>query len=93
MAKFQTRLAELLSAQTGNLPSYASISWRQLAKETGVTGPTLKAWSDAAVGSNSYLERIEAGVLDKLMDYFDVSMSELIVTVPDPRLAQRLGVN
>ena len=97
MARFQTRLAELLDQQTKQMPEYAKLSWRKLSDLTGVSVTTLTTWNDAAVGSDKYIDRVDADVLGKLMAYFGVEMDQLIVVVQDetaspPQLNQETAI-
>ena len=83
LARFQTRLAELLDKQTQHLPPHVRFSWRSLSEATDIAVQTLQAWYNASVGSEQYLRRIESDVVGKLMAYFNVSMEDLVVVVQD----------
>jgi hypothetical protein len=84
VARFQTKLAELLDTQAEQLPPHVSFSWRSLSDVTDISVQTLQEWYQAKVGSEFYLERISGDVLGKLMNYFGVEQIDgMIVIVMD----------
>ena len=78
MARFQTRLAELLEQQT---PEYARPRWVDLAALTGVSDVTLMAWYHARVGSDTYLSGFSGAVAAKLMRYFGLDRLDQLIEV------------
>jgi hypothetical protein len=83
LARFQTHLASLLEALTGPTPEFASVSWRKLGDHIGVSADTVRAWHEAAVGSDQYLNKLDGNVLGKIMNYFDVGFDDLVVVLAD----------
>jgi putative transcriptional regulator len=53
-----------------------NISLSEVAKETGITRPTLVAWQ------NNTVTRFDVSVIEALCQYFNVSMSELLEYIP-----------
>lgn len=54
-----------------------SIPLSQVAKDTGIARRTLYAWLSNKV------DRFDADVIDKLCQYFDVGLGDLLEYVPD----------
>ena len=53
-----------------------NISLSEVAKETGVSRPTLVAWA------NNTVTRFDMPVIEALCQYFDVTLSELLEYTP-----------
>lgn len=73
MARFKSRIAQLMlkrSAEEGR-----RISQTEVAKESGVSLPTIQRWYDGTFA------RIDAETLYALLDYFDCKFEDLIERV------------
>jgi hypothetical protein len=81
LVRFQTRLANLLDEQ---LPDIADLNWQKLVQATGVSEPTLRAWYEARVGSDVYLNDYKGSTAAKIVAFLGLSdVTDLIEVVFD----------
>ena len=72
--KFGVLLAEKRMREKRNIP------FSEVHEETGVSRPTLQAWS------NNTVTRFDLPVIEALCQYFGVSLSDLLEYIPpDPK--------
>jgi len=68
------RFGELLAAKRAKAKRTLSLS--EVSKATGISRPTLVAWS------NNTVTRFDLPVIEALCQYFDVTLSELLEYIP-----------
>jgi hypothetical protein len=88
MARYQTRLAELLEKNLG-LPTFAKIDFDLLGAEMGLSGKVVREWYEAALGSDAYIGDHRRSTSEKIMEYLGVTdINELVIRVDSPHEVQ-----
>ncbi len=75
--RFGVLLAEKRAKEKRNIPL------SEVSEKTGVTRPTLTAWS------NNTVTRFDLAVIEALCEYFGVSLSDLLEYTPKQKASQK----